>query len=271
MEVLRIADLNMRPFVQEPTIMMRPPATYRPSLRIWTRRRKPRRSTPTSPVPQTPRTCSLSSMLLPTSSSRTTLRTAASSRVGVAGCQGRLPMSSCTGHVHYNSFTHGHTPLSATGMGASPWMSGMKYHSAHLSMLVVVWNLHWFSSTTSMLIMKRAKCVPRHLCMNIMMNCFQALPSLHTHFDMLSTCHSVFTHSPSPFISTHSLSLYVFLVGDVTRQLMLWSPDVTCFHTCAPCRITWNSSKNQKDEVRPWGQPACTGLQRFPALICFCV
>lgn len=58
--------------LQAPTSLMRLPAISRPSLRTWTRKRTPRRSTPTSPVPLTPRTCSLSSMLSLTLLLRTT-------------------------------------------------------------------------------------------------------------------------------------------------------------------------------------------------------
>lgn len=68
------------PLNKVPTTTTRPPSTSAPSLRTWTRRRKPRRSTLTSPVPPTPRTCSSFSTPSLTSSSRTTWRTAGSSR-----------------------------------------------------------------------------------------------------------------------------------------------------------------------------------------------
>ena len=67
------------PVPQAPTSMRRLRLSSRPNLRIWTRRRTPRRSTPTSRAPPTPRTCSLCSTPSPTSSSRTTWRTVASS------------------------------------------------------------------------------------------------------------------------------------------------------------------------------------------------
>ena len=61
------------------TSTRRPRLTSRPNSRTWTRRRTPRKSTPTSPAPPTPRTCSLCLTPSPTSSSRTTWRTVASS------------------------------------------------------------------------------------------------------------------------------------------------------------------------------------------------
>lgn len=62
------------------TSTRRPRLTSRPNLKTWTRRRTPRKSTPTSHALLTPRTCSSCSTLSLTSSSRTTWRTVASSK-----------------------------------------------------------------------------------------------------------------------------------------------------------------------------------------------
>lgn len=74
-----LTDPNTLSVPQALTSTRRPRLTSRPNLRIWTRRRTPRKSTPTSPAQPTPRTCSSCSMPSLMSSSRTTWRTVASS------------------------------------------------------------------------------------------------------------------------------------------------------------------------------------------------
>lgn len=68
-------DPFFSPLFQVPTRTRKQPPTSSVSLKIWTRGGTPRRSTPTSPAPQTPRTCSSSLTPSPTSSSRTTSKT----------------------------------------------------------------------------------------------------------------------------------------------------------------------------------------------------
>lgn len=79
------------PIWQAQTHTKRPQPTFSVSLRIWTSGKIPRRSTLTSPAPQTPRTCNLSLTQWPTSSSRTTWRTADSSRSGLVSGEAQLP------------------------------------------------------------------------------------------------------------------------------------------------------------------------------------
>ena len=64
---------------QAPTRTRKQLPTFSVSSRTWTRGRTPRRFTPTSPAPQTPRMCSLCLTPSPTSSSRTTWKTVVSS------------------------------------------------------------------------------------------------------------------------------------------------------------------------------------------------
>ncbi len=71
--------------------MKRPLPTFSVSLKIWISGKIPRRSTLTSHAPPTPRTCNLSLTQWPMSSSRTTWRTADSSRSWPVSGENQLP------------------------------------------------------------------------------------------------------------------------------------------------------------------------------------